>query len=185
MQKKQVSIHIGGIYGGTKPTVIYTLLGSCVAVCLYDPLKKIGAMNHILLPGRAAVNRFDARARFGINAMELLINKMLKLGAERRRLVAKVFGGAHMLPSIRQENGIGSKIAVFAVDFLKNETIPIVSKDLGGRRGRKVYFHTDSGDVYIKRIGLSQNFKLLAKEKKALPGIRREIKKPGQITIFR
>ena len=78
--KTKISIHIGEFYSSADPVVIHTLLGSCVAVCLFDPVKKIGAMNHILLPGRANMKHFDAPARFGINAMELLINGMMNLG---------------------------------------------------------------------------------------------------------
>ena len=182
--KKQVAIHIGDVYGSITPTVIYTLLGSCVSVCLYDPAKRIGGMNHILLPGRADLKHFDSRARFGINAMELLINKMMNLGADRRRLVAKAFGGAHVLPSIAPNNGTGRKITNFVQEFLKRESIPLISMDLGGRKGRKIYFHTDSGEVFVNRIRSGQHEAIFNREHNALPEIRREIKKPGQITWF-
>ncbi|MDM8535516.1 chemotaxis protein CheD, partial [Desulfobacterales bacterium HSG17] len=92
--KRHVDIHIGEFHASGQPTVISTLLGSCVAVCLYDPIKQIGGMNHILMPGRADMKRFDMSARYGINAMELLINRIMNLGGKRRNLVAKIFGGA-------------------------------------------------------------------------------------------
>lgn len=182
--KKQVTIHIGEIYGSVEPIVINTLLGSCVAVCLFDPVKRIGAMNHILLAGRADLKHFNAPARFSINAMELLINKMLMLGAERCRIVAKVFGGAHMLPQISAENGSGQKIAAFVMDFLRNESIELLNHDLGGRKGRQVYFHTDTGDVFVKRIQPAQSRILWVEEEKAIPLVRREIRKSGPITLF-
>lgn len=182
--KKQVTIHIGELYGSSGPAVIHTILGSCVAVCLFDPDKRIGAMNHILLPGRADYKHFNAPARFSINAMELLINKMLNLGAERGRIVAKVFGGAHMLPQIPMENGTGKKIAAFVMDFLNTESIPVINHDIGGRKGRQVYFHTDSGDVFIKRVQPVQSRILWAEEEKNIPRVRRNINRPGSITLF-
>jgi chemotaxis protein CheD len=182
--KKQVTIHIGEVYGSAEPLVINTLLGSCVAACLFDPVKRIGAMNHILLPGRADLKHFNAPARFSINAMELLINKMLTLGAERCRIVAKVFGGAHMLPQISSENGSGQKIATFVMDFLQKESINLLSHDIGGRKGRQIYFHTDTGDVFVKRIQPAQSRILWVEEEKAIPLVRREIRKAGSITLF-
>lgn len=183
--KKEVTIHIGGVYGSATPAIIYTLLGSCVAVCLFDPAKKIGGMNHILLPGQATLKHYNASTRFGINAMEVLINRMMQLGADRHRLVAKIFGGAHVLPHISPPNGTGRKITHFVGEFLENETIPIISKDIGGQRGRRIYFHTDTGIVLLKRIASTHNRFIRMKEEKAIPAIKREIKKPGQVTFFR
>ena len=81
--KKSFSIHIGGFHASRNPAVIETLLGSCVAVCLYDPVARIGGMNHILLPGKADLKHFDNVARYAINAMELLINRVMTLGGKR------------------------------------------------------------------------------------------------------
>ena len=182
--KKRITIHIGEICGSAEPIVIHTLLGSCVAVCLFDPVKRIGAMNHIFLPGRADMKHFDAPARFSINAMELLINRMMNLGADRRRFTAKTFGGAHMFPKISTENGIGRKITEVVVAFLRKESIRLVNSDFGGRQGRQIYFHTDTGDVFVRLVRSSQSRMILSEEEKALPRIRREIKKPGPITLF-
>lgn len=182
--KKQVTIHIGEIFGSAEPAVIRTLLGSCVAVCLFDPVKKTGAMNHILLPGRADLKHFNAPARFSINAMELLINKMLMLGAERCRITAKVFGGAHMLPQISPENGSGWKIAAVVMEYLRNESIELLGHDLGGRKGRQVYFHTDTGNVFVKRVQPAQTRILWAEEEATAPRVRREIRKSGAISLF-
>lgn len=111
-----------------------------MALCLFDPVKRIGAMNHIFLPGRTDLKQFDAPARFGINAMELLINKMLMLGADRQRFLAKAFGGAHVLPGIASENNPGRKISEFVKTFLINEFIPLTSCSLGEIRGATSYF---------------------------------------------
>jgi len=91
----EVTIHIGGVYASERPTIIKTLLGSCVAVCLHDPERAVGGMNHFMLPRG---DGDDAEAgRFGVHAMDLLIGAIMKAGGDRRRLVAKVFGGAHVL----------------------------------------------------------------------------------------
>ena len=140
MGKQKKTIFIGEYFASSKPTVIYTLLGSCVAVCLFDPIKRIGGMNHIFLPGKADFNNFNAPARYGINAMELLINRILNIGGKRRNLVAKVFGGANMLPDISEANGVGRKNIDFTIEFMKNESIDIVSWDMGGLRYEKSIF---------------------------------------------
>lgn len=149
--KKRVTISIGGCHASSTPVVITTFLGSCVAVCLFDPESHIGGMNHILLPGRADLERYNLPARFGINAMELLINSMTRLGADRSRIEAKIFGGASVIPGIIEEQGVGRKLIEFVTCFLKKERIRIVCSDLGGCYVRNVYFHTGTGDVYLKQ----------------------------------
>ena len=182
--KKKVHIHIGDCYAGKKPTIIQTLLGSCVAVCLLDSKQRIGGMNHILLPGKADLKCFDASARYGINAMELLINKIMGLGGNRSQLVAKVFGGAHVLPAISKENGVGRKNVAFVLDFLREEGIGIVNKDLGGHEPRKIFFHTDTGDVFLKRVRSKRFTNIAMEEKKRFGVIQKEVDKGGDVTFF-
>ena len=182
--KKQISIHIGEVYASQEPAVVRTILGSCVAVCLFDPAMRIGGMNHILLPGRADLTKFNVAARYGINAMELLINKIMGLGGHRDRLVAKVFGGAHLLPAISKKNGTGEKNAAFAVEFLQNEDIRIFNKDVGGHASRKIYFHTDTGEVLLKRIGSQYQRNIFAKQELHARCIRKEADKAGKVTLF-
>ena len=88
-----ITLGIGGLHASRSREKISTVLGSCVSVCLFDPATSAGGMNHIFLPGNADLKVFNDSARYGINAMELLINKMLSLDARRRSLRAKVFGG--------------------------------------------------------------------------------------------
>jgi chemotaxis protein CheD len=183
-QKKETSIHIGEYYASEVPTIIYTLLGSCVAVCLYDRKKRIGGMNHILLPGNASMDKFNDCARYGINAMELLIAKMVKLGGEKRNLAAKVFGGANLLPSIPYERCVGKKNVFFVLNFLSKASIPVLSQDVGGNDSRKVFFHTDTGDVYLKR-SLSIHYQnILDQEKMALKTINNQKNKSNDILFF-
>jgi chemotaxis protein CheD len=182
--KNQISIHIGEYHASSEPAVIHTVLGSCVAVCLLDPVNQIGGMNHILLPGRADMNHFDDAARYGINAMELLINRIMGLGGDRRQLIAKVFGGAHVVPAISKENGVGRKNAVFVLQFLKNERIRIINKDLGGHESRKVYFHTDTGDVFLKRIRCANFTNIALEEKRRYGQVQKDARKAGEVTLF-
>lgn len=152
MEPKTIKIHIGEYHASHNPARIYTLLGSCVAVCFFDPLKRIGGMNHILLPGKANLNSFNSAASYGINAMELLINRIMKLGGDRRRLEAKVFGGGHIISAISEKYCMGQKNSEFAINFLNNEGIKIVNSDLGGCDARKVVFFTESGRALLKHI---------------------------------
>ena len=185
MFKKKINIHIGGLYATRDPSVIETLLGSCVAACLFDPSSRIGGMNHILLPGKPDIKRFDESARYGINAMELLINKIMNLGGRRQGIVAKVFGGSHLFPSISKENGIGVKNAKFVLEFLKTEEIKVIRKNIGGHDVRRIYFHTDTGDVFLKRTRSMHYSKIAVKEQEYLKGSMAEIKKAGDVTLFR
>lgn len=117
-----------------------TVLGSCIAVCLYDSEAQIGGMNHFLL----AVTNDDKNTdlKYGVNAMELLINSLLRQGANRARLQAKVFGGARMTAHSRD---IGGSNAAFALDFLAKEAIPCLAKSVGGTAARRVQFHPTTG----------------------------------------
>jgi chemotaxis protein CheD len=182
--KKKASIYIGGLYASKEPAVIETLLGSCVAVCLHDPVEQIGGMNHILLPGRADMKHFDAISRYGINAMELLINRIMALGSKRHPLVAKVFGGAHVLPAISIENGMGRKNVEFVLDFLQMEDISIVRQDVGGHDTRRIFFHTDTGEVLLKRIPHNNHSRIGFEEREFLNQVRKEANKPGDVTLF-
>lgn len=183
-RKKLISIQIGGLYVSRKPVVIETILGSCVAVCMHDAEAKIGGMNHILLPGRADLRHFDTAARYGINAMELLINRILALGGKRDRIIAKVFGGSHVLPSISLRNGMGAKNAEFVLEFLEIEGFTLASSDLGGCDTRRVYFHTDSGDVFLKRIPRSRYPNIAVQERRLAHRVRKKTHEEGDVTLF-
>jgi chemotaxis protein CheD len=182
--KKRIRVHIGEFHASKEPVVIETLLGSCVAVCLYDLQSRIGGLNHILLPGRADLRHFDTASRYGINAMELLINSVMKLGGIRRNLVAKVFGGANVMPTVFREDGMGSRNAEFVLEFLHTEAITVVSQDLGGHDTRKIYFHTDTGDVFLKRLSSSYYSRISLEERELLNAARKKARKAGEVTLF-
>lgn len=134
---------------------IATLLGSCVAVCLYDPGLKIGGMNHFLLPSRSSSSNADADIILnGDYAMEVLANALFNKGAQKQRLVAKAFGGGTIVSSIRM--AIGERNAEFARDWLDREGIPLVASDFAGPWSRKVVFVPQTGDAFCRRIATSQ-----------------------------
>lgn len=136
-------IHVGqGCFevAGEPDAVFTTILGSCVAACLFDPVAARGGMNHFLLPAASGASAQDQR--YGVNAMELLINSLLKAGARRDRLQAKVFGGARM--NARLED-IGAQNADFVRRFLGTEGICIVGESLGGDMARRIHFWPSTG----------------------------------------
>ncbi len=125
---------------GDPHMMLSAVLGSCIATCLWDPVTRSGGMNHILLPGRR--NRDDSGNKYGIFAMEALINELMKTGAAKTNLVAKIFGGAQTF-----DNGmrIGESNARFVRHFLEVESIPILAESVGGQSARRVRFFPESG----------------------------------------
>lgn len=123
--------------------VLTTVLGSCVAACIRDPVAKLGGLNHFLLPG-SDDGRQSAREaeQYGVHLMELLLNTLLRSGAARHRLEAKIFGGAHLLQGLAD---IGKRNADFAEKFLRYESINMLKGSVCGHRGRRVEFWPVSG----------------------------------------
>lgn len=149
-QKEIVTIHPGEYYVSSEDIYISTVLGSCISVALHDPQLKIGGLNHYMLPGTfKGFNTADKSGRYGVYAMELLINEMLKKGARRKNLRAKVFGGGNVLNSA---NKVGSNNARFALQFLETEQIPIDAQDVESDIARKVLFDPITGRVYLKKL---------------------------------
>lgn len=135
------------------PIAVVTLLGSCVAACLHDPLASLGGMNHFMLPG--GTGNESVCARYGVHAMELLINDLLKRGARRQRLQAKVFGGGNVLSGF--QNPIGDRNASFVLEYLDAERIPVLAQDLGDIHARKVAFFVQSGRTLVRRLPSTRN----------------------------
>jgi len=144
--------------------VLTTILGSCVAACLRDPESRVGGMNHFLLPGDIQASTSGDAERYGVHLMELLINGLLKSGARRERLEAKLFGGARV---VRGLSDIGAKNASFAKSFLRNEGIKLVAEDLGGVHGRRMEYYPVSGRA--RQIFLSPNAHMPREQQPALP----------------
>ena len=141
--------------------LIMTTLGSCIAACLWDREAKVGGMNHFMLPEGDA-----GSGRYGSFAMELLINEMMKHGATRTTMEAKVFGGGQVIDGMSTMN-IGERNTAFVVDYLKTERIPIMSKDVLGIHPRKVCFLPASGKAMVKRLAAVNNPTLAAQDRVA------------------
>ncbi|GLQ59655.1 chemotaxis protein CheD [Gluconobacter japonicus] len=121
--------------------VFATLLGSCISVCMYDPLSHVGGINHFLLPdGKESPS--GTAMRFGVNSMEMLINGLLKAGGQRNRLACKVFGGAAVVPTLGR---IGEENIRFVTHYLEYEGIRCVSQSLGGTLARRIRFWPTTG----------------------------------------
>ncbi|MDX1496019.1 MAG: chemoreceptor glutamine deamidase CheD [Salinisphaeraceae bacterium] len=133
-----------------RPILLVTVLGSCISACMRDPVTGICGMNHFMLP-QGELSPFSAPARYGSHAMELLINAMLKMGASRDRLEAKIFGGGRIHHSKSKET-VGERNAYFAQQYLATENIPVVAKDVMGKHARKIFFMTESGKVRVREI---------------------------------
>ena len=142
-------VGIGEVAASATPVVLQAVLGSCVAVCLYDPALKIGGMNHILVPSSRAGR--DCAARCGVQAMELLINAMMHLGADRRRFVAKAFGGANVLPNFTPPT-VGELNAGFVRRFLATEKIPLLAERMGGNSAVQLRFDTASSKATVRAV---------------------------------
>jgi len=163
--KAEVAIHVGGVYATGEPTIIRTLLGSCVAVCLIDPATRVGGMNHFMLPAPAHDQEDPLDyTRFGVHAMDCLMGALQKAGGDRRRVRAKVFGGGNVLEIGRNGDSVAQRNIRFIDEFLRAEDIPVVGRDLGGELGRQLYFHTDTGKVYVRRLGDGGRRRLRAAE---------------------
>jgi chemotaxis receptor (MCP) glutamine deamidase CheD len=142
-------VAIGEVVASLSPMRLRTLLGSCVAVCLYDPMLHAGGMNHILVPTSSYGG--DCAARFGVQAMELLINALMRLGADRRRFLAKAFGGGNVLPAFSTPT-IGELNAEFVRRFLKTEGIPLIAERMGGDVPVDLVFDSYSGRAFVRHV---------------------------------
>jgi chemotaxis protein CheD len=185
-QKEIVTIHPGEYLATGDDVIIATVLGSCIAVALFDPRGPRGGLNHFMLPGNLSdASEFSSpNAKYGLYAMELLINDLLKAGSRRQDLTAKVFGGGSVL---RLDSGFTNKIPQSNIDFvfsfLKTEGIPVISSDVGGTAARKVFYFPLENRVLLKRITGTLIAAIGKEEEGYLENIK---KKPdsGEIVMF-
>ncbi len=172
-QIDRIVLQPGDYYVTDQDVILSTLLGSCVSACLYDPINKIIGMNHFLLSSvkystKTPLCISDA-GRYGVHAMELMINKMLTLGAKRFYLKAKVFGGGNVLSFGFVKDRfftVGDLNVQFIREYLINEKIPLIAYDVGGERGRVIRFHSDSYSVFVRKIKKSASINLIKRDKK-------------------
>ncbi|MDY3556386.1 CheR family methyltransferase [Gemmata sp. JC717] len=182
--EEEHSIILGEVQATRGPAVIKTLLGSCVAACLWDPETGVGGMNHFSLPGGSADD--GANARYGAYAMELLITAIMKKGGDRARLRAKVFGGGKVLNVDAPTMNVGERNAEFVLKFLETEGIPVVGQSLGGNSGRLVRFYPHTGQAQAKPLASRELPAVTAREKDFGRQIQQRVETPpdDDITLF-
>lgn len=160
-----VNINVGEMYIAERPATITTLLGSCVAVCLWDRRFGIGAMNHYLLPVPPGPDGtpscpFPCDYRYGNLSIETMVQKLFFAGARRETIVAKIFGGGNVIYNDGLDklkgNGVGNDNIKIAEEMLKDIGISIVARDTGGAEGRKVVFNTGTGQVLVRRLNIEK-----------------------------
>lgn len=156
-----VKIFSGDWYVTGKNEMLATILGSCVAACIRDPLTGIGGMNHFLLPGDENIAGVSDGARYGVFAMESLINGILKKGGRRDRLEIKVFGGGNV---INNSARIGSKNAAFIRQFLEREGFSVLSTDLEGEHPRRVHYYPATGKAMVRKLKRREDMVIVQEE---------------------
>lgn len=157
-EKKVTIIQPGEYHVSVDDDMVGTLLGSCVSVCLHDSVRGVSGMNHFMLPGRIVKSDIfdDNSARYGINAINTLLALMEEKGATREGMVAKVFGGGHVILTTFDSNAIPSDNIRIARAMLELEDIPIVEMDVGGNNARKILMEVKTGKVFLKNIARRQ-----------------------------
>ena len=148
-------LYPGMLFAKDGQYVISTILGSCVAVCLWDNVLRQGGMNHYLLPlwnGEGLPT-----PKYGNVAIPMLIEKMRLIGSRKDNLKAKVFGGGSVLESLCGSIDVGNRNIILAEEILVSEKISVISSDVGGKSGRKIFFVTDTGEVFVRKFKDTKN----------------------------
>lgn len=162
--------------------LMVTVLGSCVSACIRDREKGIGGMNHFMLADAGEAGALSASARYGTYAMEILINHLLKMGARKSQLEAKLFGGGSVMATLSGAR-VGERNAHFVKAFLKTEGIPTAAEDLLDSYPRKVYFFPATGRVLVKKLVRMHNDTLMRREKEYAARLT-EAPVAGEIELF-
>ncbi|MDO9566064.1 MAG: chemotaxis protein CheD [Candidatus Desulfaltia sp.] len=187
-KKNVIMLGSGEYFVSKNGEILYTVLGSCIAVCIYDIEKKIGGMNHYMLPGMLHPDEIltSEAGRYGMYAMELLIGEFIKYGTRRENLIAKIFGGGNVLKFRGSDGDVTGSNIRFAKKFLELEGIPVQSEDSGGYSGRKILFFTDTAKVLLKRLDAEKNQKIFDKERtyKGMVLHKRQTVSSGSVVLF-
>jgi chemotaxis protein CheD len=179
-QYDAVKVLPGEYFVSGEEIVIMTVLGSCIAACLWDGRSRVGGMNHFMLPDG---DTGDGSGRYGSFAMELLINEMLKLGARRETMQAKIFGGGQVMAGFTTMN-VGERNTQFVQDYLATERIPIVSQDVLDIHPRKVCFFPVTGKALVKRLAHSHPETLAVEERRGNAATVAKSNAGGSVDLF-
>jgi chemotaxis protein CheD len=173
-----VKVLPGEYFVHNEDLLVMTTLGSCIAACLWDRHAQVGGMNHFMLPEGAGDS-----GRYGSFAMELLINEMMKRGAAKSRMEAKIFGGGAVIAGMNTIN-VGERNTNFVLDYLKTERIPVVSKDVLDVYPRKVCFLPHSGKAMVKRLAPTNTDALIQQDRAAAQQAQPVVATGGSIDLF-
>lgn len=179
-QYDAVKVLPGEYFVSSEDIVVMTVLGSCIAACIWDGKARVGGMNHFMLPDGDAS---DGSGRYGSYAMELLINEMLKSGARRETMQAKVFGGAQVMAGFTSLN-VGERNTKFVMEYLATERIPVVSQDVLDIHPRKVCFFPVTGKALVKRLAHSHPETLAVEERRGNAAFVAKSNSGGSIDLF-
>ncbi len=179
-QYDAVKVLPGEYFVSNQELVIMTVLGSCIAACIWDGTARTGGMNHFMLPDGEGG---DGSGRYGSYAMELLINEMLKLGARRETMQAKIFGGAQVMAGFTTMN-VGERNTQFVIDYLATERIPVVSQDVLDIHPRKVCFFPVTGKVLVKRLAHAHPETLAVEERRGNAASVAKSTAGGSVDLF-
>lgn len=179
-------LYSGDYYATRENCVLGTVTGSCVIVCLYDPLRGIGGMGHLIIPGAMGTEGIyrDAIAGHGVTQMEHIIGEMVKLGGDRKYFKAKVFGASYNHDHSRTR-GLSFEVIRFIHEYFSGEQIPVVSDDLGGNSRRKIYFYPGSGRVFRKLLANNEEHsEFITMEREYIEGVFNNKKRYGKVILF-
>jgi chemotaxis protein CheD len=179
-QYDAVKVLPGEYFVSTEDMVLMTVLGSCISACIWDGRVRAGGMNHFMLPDGDSSDGFG---RYGSYAMELLINEMLKRGARRESMQAKVFGGAQVMAGFTSMN-VGERNTKFVLDYLATERIPVVSQDVLDIHPRKVCFFPVTGKALVKRLAHTHPETLAVEERKGNAAVVARSTSGGSVDLF-
>lgn len=179
-QYDAVKVLPGEYFVSGEDLVIMTVLGSCISACIWDGKARAGGMNHFMLPDGDSADGFG---RYGSYAMELLINEMLKRGARRESMQAKVFGGAQVMAGFTTMN-VGERNTKFVLDYLATERIPVVSQDVLDIHPRKVCFFPVTGKALVKRLAHSHPETLAVEERNGNAATVAKSTSGGTVDLF-
>ena len=179
-QYDAVKVLPGEYYVSSEDILITTVLGSCIAACIWDGKVRAGGMNHFMLPDGDGL---DGLGRYGSYAMELLINGLIKKGARRESMQAKVFGGAQVMAGFTTLN-VGERNTRFVLDYLATERIPVVSQDVLDIHPRKVCFFPVTGKALVKRLAHSHPETLIVEERKVSAAVVARSNAGGSVDLF-
>ena len=183
-RNEAVKVLPGEFFVADEDLLVLTTLGSCIAACLWDREKRIGGMNHFLLPDSGSAGGKDGdTGRYGSFAMDLLIGEMVKRGATRATMEAKVFGGGAVISGMNSIN-VGERNTTFVLDYLRTERITVVSKDVMDIYPRKVCFLPASGMAMVKRLASANTEALIAQERAAAKKPMAADNSAGSVDLF-